>query len=48
MEGDRGAGTRENRGGRGSGGGRGNFGDAGVLRVREAGEKCKTLLVVIY
>ena len=30
------------------GGGRGKGRDAGVLRVRKAGERCKTLLVVIY
>ena len=42
--GGQGAGARENGGGRREGKGR----EAGVLRGREAGEKCKTLMFVIY
>ena len=34
--------------GKGTGGGRGKGREAGVLRGWEAGEKCKTLIIVSY
>ena len=46
--GDRGAGARENRGREGYGRRERKGREAGVLKGREAGEKCKTLFIVIY
>ena len=42
--GDRGAGARENRGREGYGRGERKGREAGVLRGREAGQKCKTVI----
>ena len=47
MGGDRGAGARENRGREGYGRRERKGREAGVLRRREAGEKCETLFFLI-
>ena len=46
--GDRGSGARENRGREGYGRRERKGWEAGILKGREAGEKCKTLIIVIY
>ena len=46
--GDRGAGARENRGREGYGRRERKEREAGVLKGQEAGEKYKTLFIVIY
>ena len=46
--GDRGSGARENRGRKGYGRRERKGWEAGILKGREAGEKCKTLIIVIY
>lgn len=48
VGGDRGAGTLEKRGQEGYGRREGKGQEAGVLRGREAGEKFKTLIFVVY
>ena len=47
VGGDRGAGARENRGREGYGRRERKGREAGVLRGREAGEKCETLIFLI-
>ena len=44
----RGAGARENRGREGYGRRERKGREAGILKGREKGEKCKTLIIVIY